>query len=235
VEDHETPGLYLELRPSTPDAFEPGSVTTLAATPGVTRVSWWANAFPDRTDLPRRIEEGGVLVLAEVGPDFRRPEAPTVGPPAAPSAGTSSVGLHFRRTPRAGQGVLTGQPTIGLLVVLISPRRADDAQALRDWADFVHIRHIAAAAVPGYGMITPYERLDGAEPRFLHLYEFYEGDAEHVFQLMPPLVAARLGPRGSPAFDAWASHPALRIDYVNTFNLLGAMGSAGGMDAAARG
>jgi hypothetical protein len=178
----------------------------LAATPGVTRVSSWANACPNRTDLPRHVDEGAMLLLAEVDADFRPP---------------TGNGWCFRRTPRPGQGVLTGQPTIGLLVVLISPRRPDEGQALRDWADFIHLRYIAEAAVPGYGMITPYERVDGDSPRYLHLYEFYEGDAERVFQSMTPMVADRLGPRGSPSYDAWATHPMLRIDYVNTFNLVG--------------
>jgi hypothetical protein len=202
VEDHESPELYLELWPS-PDTTDRAVV--LAALPGVTRVSCWANANPNRTDLPRRIEEGAVLGLAEVDSGFRAPPQ----------------GFHFRRTRRPGQGVLTGQPTIGLLIVFISPRQPADAQALRDWADFVHIRHIAEAAVPGYGMITPYERVGAEPPRYLHLYEFTAPDAERVFQSMTPLVEARFGPRGSSAFDAWAWHPALRIEYVNTFNLLG--------------
>ena len=38
---------------------------------------------------------------------------------------------------------------------------------------------------------------------------------------MTPLVQERLGPPGTPAYDAWAWHPALRIDYVNTFRLEG--------------
>jgi hypothetical protein len=231
VEDHDSPGLYLELRPSAADTFDPAGregVTALAAAPGVTRVSWWANAFPNRTDLPRRLDEGGVLVLAEVDANFSPEAVPVAVPSAVP-------GWNFRRTSRPGQGVLTGRPTVGLLVVLVSPRRPDDAQALRDWGDFVHIRHIAAAGVPGYGMITPYERVDGTEPRYLHLYEFYESDAERVFQLMPPLVEARLGRRGSPPFDAWASHPSLRIDYVNTFNLQGSTDARDAEAATARG
>lgn len=80
------------------------------------------------------------------------------------------TGYHFRRYPRPGQGRLTGKPTVGLLLVLVSPRSPEAAQALRDWADFVHLRHIAEVAVPGYTMITPYEHAVGGDPRFLHCY-----------------------------------------------------------------
>ena len=67
------------------------------------------------------------------------------------------TGHHFRRTPRPGQGNLSGKPTLGLELVLVSPKTPSGAQAFRDWADFIHIRHIAAASVEGFTMITPYE------------------------------------------------------------------------------
>jgi hypothetical protein len=105
--------------------------------------------------------------------------------------------------------------------VLISPRTPEEGQDLRDWGDFVHIRHIAEAAVPGYGMITPYERVGGGEPRYLHLYEMASDDPEATYKSMTPLVQERIGGPGTPAYDDWAWHPALRIDYVNTFALLG--------------
>lgn len=41
------------------------------------------------------------------------------------------TGYHFRRSARPAQGQLTGSPTIGLSLVLISPRDPADAQALR--------------------------------------------------------------------------------------------------------
>jgi hypothetical protein len=48
-------------------------------------------------------------------------------------------------------------------------------------------------------------------------------DPERSFQAMTPRVAERLGGGpGTPAFDAWAVTPELRIMYVNTFRLLGA-------------
>jgi hypothetical protein len=186
-------------------------VPEVVAQPGALRATWWGNAHPGRTDLPRTVDEFSLLGLYEVDHDFTVPEA-------APD----TRGHHFRRYPRPGQGSLTGRPTVGLLVVLVSPRQTEGAQALRDWADFVHIRHIAEAAVPGYAMITPYENAAGTSPRFLHLYEMETDDAETAFTSMTPLVRQRLGGGpGTPAFDQWMGHPQLRIDYVNTFRRLG--------------
>jgi hypothetical protein len=131
----------------------------------------------------------------------------------------------FRHYPRPGQGSLTGNPTLGLSLVLISPRDADQGQSLRDWGDFVHIRHIADAAVPGYTMITPYENVDPTATlaRYMHFYEMDTDDPETAFKAMTPLVEERLGPTGTPAFDAWANHPQLTIDYVNSFRRIGEM------------
>jgi hypothetical protein len=105
---------------------------------------------------------------------------------------------------------------------LISPEEPSRAQELRDWADFVHIRHIAAAAVPGYGMITPYENVTGGDPRYLHFYEIDRDDPEQVFKSMTPLVMEHIGDESSEAFKRWAFGPSLRIMYVNTFALVGA-------------
>jgi hypothetical protein len=72
-------------------------------------------------------------------------------------------------------------------------------------------------------MITPYEHANGGDPRFMHWYEMDTDDPERSFQAMTPLVAERLGGGpGTPAFDAWAVTPELRIMYVNTFRRLGA-------------
>jgi hypothetical protein len=117
--------------------------------------------------------------------------------------------------------VLTGAPTIGLSLVLISPREPHQAQALRDWGDFVHIREIAAAAVPGFAMITPYENATGGDPRYLHFYEMDTDEPEAAFRAMTPLVSARIGTPATDAWKHWAFHPALRIMYVNTFSRLG--------------
>jgi hypothetical protein len=175
----------------------------------VSGVVCWENACPGRTDLPRKIDEFSYLGITEVDNDFQPP--------------TGTDGWHFRRYPRPGQGILTGRPTRGLLVVLVSPRSPEQGQAFRDWADFIHIRHIAASDDSEGLMITPYENASGGDPRFLHLYELATDDPETWFNGMPDRVAAHLGGGpGTPAFDEWAGHPALRILYVNTFRRLAA-------------
>ena len=210
MEDRRTGALYLEMTRVRPDAYGRERAPVVAAAPGVQRSTWWSNQCPDRDDLPRRLPEFATLGLHEVDATF-----------APPPAAAGITGLHVIATPRPGQGTLGPEPVDGLLVVLISPRTLDGAQALRDWGDLVHLRHIAEAAVPGYRMITPYERVGGGEPRFLHLYEMATEDPEATYRAMTPLVQERLGPPGTPGYDAWAWHPALRIDYVNTFRLEG--------------
>ena len=163
----------------------------------------FVNQRRGRDDLPRTIDEFDTLGIVE-------------GHGAAPPPDGVRT-LRMVRTPRPGQGSLTGEPTTGLQLVLISPGDPSGAQALRDWADHVHIRHIAEAAVPGFRMITPYVNPTADGPRFLHLYEMHTGDPEAAFQAMTPLVAERLGGTDTDAFREWAWHRQLRIDYVNTF------------------
>jgi hypothetical protein len=210
VEDRNGAGLYLEMTDGPVVAYVEGRVPDLLELPGVERATWWENCHRDRDDLPRKLPEFSYLAVYEVDDTFVPPPAHELAP-----------GLHFRRTGRPGQGRLTGKPTIGLSLVLISPRSATGAQPLRDWADFVHIRHIAEVAVPGYSMITPYEHADGGDPRFLHFYEMDTEEPEASFKAMTPLVARLLGEPGTPAFDHWARHPELRIMYVNSFRRLG--------------
>ena len=105
--------------------------------------------------------------------------------------------------------------------MLISPKEPERAQELRDWADFVHIRHIAEAAVPGYAMITPYENVTGGDPRFMHFYEMDTDDPERSFKRMTPLVMDRIGGTDTDAFKQWAFTPSLRIMYVNSFLRVG--------------
>jgi hypothetical protein len=219
MEDRITPGLYLELVDGDAGEYAAERVPAVLKQPGVSRATWWVNVNPGRTDLPRRLPEFGVLGVYEVDGHGGAFSKPTTGPAGA-------VGTYlFHRYPRPGQGSLTGRPTIGLSLVLISPRSPDGAQALRDWADFVHIRHIAETGVPGYAMITPYENADGTDPRFLHFYEMDCEDPEAAFTSMTPLVERRLGGGpGTPAFDEWARHPELRIMYVNSFRRLGERG-----------
>ena len=210
MEDRETPFLYLEMCDTPGDEYAATRVGEVLADGKVARATWWENACRDRTDLPRQLPEFSLLGVYEVGGRF-----------TAPSTPDGIAGHHFRRTPRPGQGRLTGRPTLGLMLVLISPRQPDQAHALRDWADFVHIRHIAEAGVPGYSMITPYENVTGGDPRFMHFYEMDTEDPERAFRTMTPLVSERIGGPGTAEWDGWANTPELRIMYVNTFRRLG--------------
>lgn len=210
MEDRLTPGLYLEMTDEPLDAYVAERVPEVLASTGATRVTWWENCVRDRADLPRKLPEFSHLAVYEVGASF-----------SPPSPRPGATGHHFVRTARPGQGRLTAKPTVGLSLVLISPRSPDGAPALRDWADFVHLRHIAEVSVPGYTMITPYEHATGGDPRYMHFYEMDTDDPETSFQAMTPLVAQLLGEPGSPAFDHWARHPELRIMYVNSFRRLG--------------
>ncbi len=211
MEDRNTPGLYLEMSSMSPDVYAENRVPELLALPAVTRTTWWENVVPDRTDLPRKLPEFTLLGVSEVDVGFQAPRCPD-----------GITGYHFARYPRPGQGRLTGKATIGLSLVLISPRDPENAQALRDWGDFVHLRHIAEVGVPGYTMITPYENVTGGDPRFMHFYEMDTEDPEASYQAMTPLVTERIGAMDTPAWKAWAMSPDLRIMYVNTFRLLGA-------------
>jgi hypothetical protein len=210
VEDRTAPGLYLEMTDGPVAGYVDGRVSDVLSLPGVLRATWWENCARDRTDLPRKVPEFSYLAVYEVDASFTAPVVPA-----------DVTGHHFRRTARPGQGRLTGKATVGLSLVLISPRSPEGAQPLRDWADFVHIRHIAEVSVPGYSMITPYEHASGGDPRYLHFYEMDTEDPEASFQAMTPLVMKLLGEPGSPAFDHWARHPELRIMYVNSFRRLG--------------
>ena len=209
VEDRCT-DLYLELTDLPPERYAAERVGVVAAGRGVERATWWSNANPGRQDLPRRIDEFSLLGLYEVDRTFQPPE-PEI----------DVTGFHFIRTSRPGQGVLGDDDTDGLLLVLISPRHPEGSQALRDWADFVHIRHIAEVSVPGYRMITPYRNANGEDPLYLHLYEMSTKDPEAAYRSMTPLVSERLGGEGSAAWQDWAFHPELRIVYVNTFRRVG--------------
>jgi hypothetical protein len=210
MEDRLSPGLYLEMTDLEPEAYAAERVPEVLALAGVERATWWENVCRDRTDLPRKIPEFDLVGLYEVDDRF-----------VAPAVPVGITGHHFRRFPRPAQGRLTGRPTIGLSLVLISPREPDQAQALRDWADFVHIRYIAEVSVPGFSMITPYENATGGDPRFLHCYEIDADDPEAVFQSMTPLVTKLLGEPGTDAWDRWARTPELRIMYVNSFRRRG--------------
>lgn len=214
MEDRTNPGLYLEMTDASPDECEVRALELLDHR-GVERVTWWRNMHRDRIDLPRVLPEFDHLVVAES-------TEPRDGMAARPDAIEGFASHHFLRTSRPGQGTLSGKPTTGISLVLISPKDEARAQELRDWADFVHIRHIAEAAVPGYTMITPYVNAEpGGHPRFMHWYEMDCEEPERSFKMMTPLVAARFGGAHHESWKQWAFGPSLRIMYVNTFMRLG--------------
>jgi hypothetical protein len=204
--------LYLELGDASPDACAERADAVLRV-PGATRVTWWENCALGRTDLPMRVRDGNTLLVVEADDGFD----------ALPPPPDVSAAHVFVRHPRPSQGILTGTPTLGLLIVWIGPRTPELAGALRDWGDFVHIRHIADAGIPGFTQISVYENQKGAEPLFMHFYEFDNPDAEATFSTMVEHVAPRIGGADSPAYAEWADwrvgHG--RLFYCNTFSRLG--------------
>ena len=134
MEDRLTPFLYLELTAKPAADYAAERARQCLSLPGVERASWWSDCLPGRRDLPRRLHDVATLGVFECTSEFEAPP-PTEG----------ILGVHFRQV-RPGQGTLGDGPTLGLELVLISPKRAERAAVLRDWADFVHIHDIAAAA-----------------------------------------------------------------------------------------
>lgn len=212
MEDRCTPVLYLELGNPPAEACA-DRAAVLVRSPGATRVTWWENCALGRTDLPMKVSDGSSLLVVEADDEF-------VCPP--PPSGVSAAHV-FVRHPRPSQGVLTGTPTLGLLIVWISPRTPEATGALRDWGDFVHIRHIADAGIPGFTQISVYENQKGADPLFMHFYEFDNFDAEATFSTMVEHVAPRLGGTDTDAYAEWADWRVGqgRLFYCNTFRRLG--------------
>ena len=165
-------------------------------------VSVWEPATVSDDDLPRTLPRCDGLVIGEG-------DGGVVAPPSA-----ASTVVPLVRYPRPAQGSCSGERTTGILLVLISAKQRDGAQALRDWADFVHLRHIAETAVPGYRTITAWENESAGTPRFCHLYEMVGDDPQQTFERMTPLVRARLG---RAAFEEWAWHPQLVIEESRTY------------------
>ena len=120
MEDRITPGLYLEMCSMASERYATERVPVLLDQPAVSRATWWANVRPGRTDLPQRLPEFELLGVYEVDDGFT---------PLEPPSGIT--GHHFRRYPRPGQGRLTGQATIGLSLVLISPRHPEGGSGYR--------------------------------------------------------------------------------------------------------
>lgn len=207
MEDRTSAGLYLEMTNAAPDAYAVQRLGDVRALPGVGVTTLWRNQKPGRDDYPRTIPEFETLAVYEVDGVFE-----------APACGGEVWGHHYQRVQRPAQGILGAGPTLGLEIVLVSPSTPELRQALRNWADLLHIREIAATVVPGMAMITPYEKKGEGDPRFLHLYEIDEADAETAFQRMAPLTIARIRERGGKqAVVDWMDNEALRIDYINSF------------------
>ena len=215
VEDRITPVIYLEMTDRPAQRYADERVPQVLSLPGVHRATWWANCMPFRTDLPRTLPEFAVLGIYEADARFD---------PSAEGASSPDdiTGLCFDQYPRPGQGTISDRPTLGLELVLISPRTSSEDQALRDWADFVHIRDIGAASPDHFTMITPYENRAQGSPRYMHFYELDTEDPEPAFQAMTPTTLARVGSYGTHPVREWRGHQALVIDYVNTFRRLGA-------------
>lgn len=196
---------------SAPEVYAAQRRATVSALPGVGVTTLWRNQKPGRDDFPRTIPEFETLAVFEVDDTFE-----------APACEGDVWAHHFVRVPRPAQGILGAGPTLGLEVVLVSPTTPEVEQDLRDWADLLHIREIAATVVPGMAMITPYRNKEGRDPRFLHLYEIDQADAEAAFQQMAPLTIGRIRERGGmQAVKEWMGNPALRIDYINSFTRVG--------------
>ncbi len=207
MEDRTSTGLYLEMTNAASEPYAARRRAVVCALPGVGVTTLWRNQKPGRDDYPRTIPEFETLAVYEVDADFEAPTCPA-----------EIWGHHYERVPRPAQGIVGAGPTLGLEIVLVSPSTPERRQALRDWADLLHIREIAAAVVPGMAMITPYEKKGEGDPRFLHLYEIDEPDAETAFQRMAPLTMARIRERGGKqAVKDWMDNEALRIDYINSF------------------
>jgi hypothetical protein len=216
VEDRCNSRLYLELGDGTTESSL-ARAHVLMQLSGARRVTWWENCALGRTDLPVRVRDGSTLTVVEADDEF-----------AAPSRDPRSSEAHcFERTTRPSQGVLTDGPTLGLMIVWISPRAPELARSLRDWGDFVHIRHIAAAGIPGFTQISVYENVAARDPRYMHFYEFDNQDAEATFSTMIEHVAPRLGGTDSSAYTEWADWraPGGRLFYCNTFRRLGELAS----------
>src|SRR5512143_150854 len=114
VEDRVTAGLYLEMTDLALDTYAGDRVPEVLALPGVERATWWRNVHRDRADLPRVLPEFDLLGVYEVDRSF-----------VAPAAPAGITGHHFWHYRRPGQGIVTGRPTIGISLVLISPKEAE--------------------------------------------------------------------------------------------------------------
>jgi hypothetical protein len=194
MEDRQPARLHVELVRA-PDSVDARAAAVASA--GWSTSTWSPATSVDDDGMPRREARCDGVVIGEG-------DGGTVD-----AAGPSTTVVPLRRVPRPSQGSCSGERTTGILLVLISPKDPSGAQALRDWGDFVHLRHIAEAAVPGYRTITPWEHESQGTPRYCHLYEMVGDDPQATFDSMTPLVRSHVDPE---TFRDWAWHPQLVID-----------------------
>jgi hypothetical protein len=190
--------LHLELVRE-PDRLDDRAATVESAG---WAVSIWEPATASDDDLPRTLPRCDGVVIGEGDGGVVESSSP------------ASTVVPLVRYPRPSQGSCSGERTTGILLVLISAKQRESAQELRDWADFVHLRYIAEAAVPGYRTITPWENESSGTPRFCHVYEMVGEDPQGTFEKMAPLVRARLD---GFTYDEWAWHPQLMIEESRTY------------------
>lgn len=223
MEDRQPIGLLLEMLDG-PDAGEVErwqrevAIPKALATGLVSRGTAFRNARPDESRFAQKIAPFSHLTVYEVerGGDvsmLRRASLP------GDDGDVHVVNrIAFERYPRASQGRLTGKPTRGIFLILISPTSRDRAQELRDWADFTHIHGIAAASPSGFTTITPYVNAWRDDPLYLHFYELDTDDPVAAVDDMPNAVVRKWGFEfGDDAFLRWAMTDALDIWYVNVF------------------
>jgi len=222
MEDRQPTGLLLEMLDG-PDAAEVEEWQREVAIPKALASGWFTrgtgfrNLRPDESRFEQKIDPFSHLTVYELS----RPDvafACTEGLPEDEGGIRVVDRLLFRRYPRASQGRLSGKPTLGIFLILISPTQRSRAKELRDWADFTHIHGIAAASPEGFTTITPYENAAGDDPLFLHFYELDTDDPVAAVDDMPNAVVKRWGFEfGDDAFMKWAMSDALDIWYVNVF------------------
>jgi hypothetical protein len=222
MEDRQPSGLLLEMLdgpdPANVERWQRETAIPKALATGlISRGTAFRNARPDESRFQQKIEPFSHLTVYEVGPG----DVAMIDVGALPEGedGVTVVDrFAFRRYPRPSQGRCSGEPTLGIFLVLISPSERSRAQELRDWADFTHIHGIAAATPDGFTTITPYVSASGKDPLYLHFYELDTDEPVAAVDEMPNAVMRRWGfELGDEDFMKWAMIDALDIWYVNVF------------------
>ena len=185
VEDRITPGLVpRDDRSAARRVRAPSACPRCSRCPGSSGRPGGATCNATATDLPPVLPEFDHL--ARLRGRRRRSARP------APPAGIT--GHHFRHYRRPGQGIVTGRPTIGLSLVLISPKDAGaGAGAARLGRLRAHPPHRRGRGARLLHDHAVRERRPAAIPRFMHFYEMDTDDPETAFKAMTPLVMQRIG------------------------------------------